>query len=52
MWGTSPVSSSRAPMSVSSSVQARAGSSSAQPSAIRAESQFHWCGYVDRDGTV
>ena len=35
---------SRAPASVSSSVQARAGSSSAQPSAASAESQFHWCG--------
>ena len=43
MWGSIPPG-SLAPASVSSSVQARAGSSSAQPSAASAESQFHWCG--------
>ena len=36
----------------SSSCAARAGSSHDQPTAMYAASQFHWCGYWRREGTV
>jgi hypothetical protein len=51
MWGIIPAE-SRAPAKVSSSPQPRTGAMRAHPSAARAESQFHWCGYVRGDGTV